>query len=160
MLAWIIFLYVLGLALICLEVFLPGGIVGLFGGCAMVASFVIAFTRRSAEFGAAFLGVGLIVLIVALFICIHYMPRTRMAKTLFLQTTQKGSSGTAQAKLEKLVGQTGTTLSYLRPSGITSIGGSRINAVTEGVFIKKGSQVKVVRAEGSQVVVREIDGPS
>jgi membrane-bound serine protease (ClpP class) len=44
----------------------------------------------------------------------------------------------------------------MRPSGTALIEDERIDVVTEGTFIAKDQKVKVIKVEGSRVVVREI----
>ncbi|MEM5592240.1 NfeD family protein [Niallia circulans] len=52
--------------------------------------------------------------------------------------------------------KTGVTLTALRPAGVILIEDERIDVVSDGSFIDKGKKVKVVKAEGSRIVVREI----
>ena len=51
--------------------------------------------------------------------------------------------------------QTGTAFTQLRPCGTALINGRRVDVVTEGSLIEKGTPVKVVALEGMRVVVRE-----
>jgi membrane-bound ClpP family serine protease len=44
----------------------------------------------------------------------------------------------------------------LRPSGTASINGRRVDVVTEGGLIERGTAVKVVAVEGARIVVREV----
>jgi len=44
----------------------------------------------------------------------------------------------------------------LRPSGTAVINGKRIDVVTEGPFVERGSPIKVVEVEGARVVVRAV----
>ena len=45
----------------------------------------------------------------------------------------------------------------LRPSGTAVINGKRIDVVTEGPFVERGSPIKVVAIEGMRVVVRPLN---
>jgi membrane-bound serine protease (ClpP class) len=58
------------------------------------------------------------------------------------------------AKPELLNG-TGVALSQLRPSGTATINGQRVDVVTEGGLIERGTAIKVVAVEGARIVVRE-----
>jgi membrane-bound serine protease (ClpP class) len=51
---------------------------------------------------------------------------------------------------------TGVALTQLRPSGTAKINGQRVDVVTEGALIERGTAVKVVVVEGARIVVREI----
>jgi membrane-bound ClpP family serine protease len=49
----------------------------------------------------------------------------------------------------------GTAITDLRPSGTALIGGKRLDVVTRGDYIEKGSEVRVSAVEGSRIVVRK-----
>ncbi len=55
-----------------------------------------------------------------------------------------------------MIGKLCTTYTALRPSGIILVDDERIDAVSDGSFIQKDKQVKIVQVEGTRVVVREI----
>lgn len=55
-----------------------------------------------------------------------------------------------------LQGLEGIALTPLRPSGTVEIAGERVDVVTSGEFISSGKQVKVVKVEGTRVVVSEV----
>jgi membrane-bound serine protease (ClpP class) len=50
----------------------------------------------------------------------------------------------------------GTAASYLRPAGIASIDGQRVDVLTEGEFIAAGTAIRVVRVEGARVFVEPV----
>ena len=49
----------------------------------------------------------------------------------------------------------GYALTDLRPSGTVIIEDERVDVVSEGGFIKKGALVKIIKVEGSRIVVRD-----
>ena len=55
---------------------------------------------------------------------------------------------------DEYLGMEGITISELRPSGFIEIDGERVDALSEGNFIPKGTSVKVVKIEGSKIIVR------
>lgn len=44
----------------------------------------------------------------------------------------------------------------LRPAGVVIIGDERLDVVTEGGFVDKGEEVKVVQSDGYRHVVRSL----
>jgi membrane-bound serine protease (ClpP class) len=58
--------------------------------------------------------------------------------------------------LEGLVGQEGIADTDLRPSGWINIGDQRVFVVTEGSYIDKNDNVKILSVDGNRVVVRKI----
>ena len=86
------------------------------------------------------------------------VPVIRFAlKRFSLKATQQAAAGFTSTfeDFTQLIGQQGTAVTTLRPAGIISVGGKRINAVTDGEFIQKGGEVVVHEVEGSRVVVRQ-----
>ena len=55
--------------------------------------------------------------------------------------------------LGQAAGDTGTALTDLRPAGAASIGGKRVDVVTQGEYISKGQEIEVMLIEGQRVVV-------
>ena len=81
-----------------------------------------------------------------------FFPQSRLAK-LFISQRTVGDIGTEKPEL---LHQTGTAFTSLRPSGTAVINGKRIDVVTEGPFVERGSPIKVVEVEGARVVVRAV----
>src|SRR5690606_34944473 len=55
-----------------------------------------------------------------------------------------------------LIGMEGVTVTPLRPSGTAVFNDDRLDVVSEGAFVSQGAQVKIIKTEGSRVVVREV----
>ena len=55
----------------------------------------------------------------------------------------------------ELIGKTGTAETFFRPSGYILIDGKKYDAVSEGEFIDKGSNLKVILVEGNKIVVKK-----
>jgi membrane-bound serine protease (ClpP class) len=152
---WIIFLFVLGLIMICLEIFLPGAIIGTIGGLALLSSVVLAFKQQGTVFGIWWLVGTLAVTLAGIYLAIKSFPRSRTGKILILQSSETGFVSGGEG-LAVLVGKNGAAVSSLRPSGVAEIGGKRIDVVTGGEFIPAGKKITVVAVEGSRVMVKEI----
>jgi membrane-bound serine protease (ClpP class) len=45
----------------------------------------------------------------------------------------------------------------LRPAGIAEIEGNRVDVVSEGGFVPVGQMIKVVKVEGSRIIVQTVD---
>ena len=72
---------------------------------------------------------------------------------VFVSKSAVGDIGTAKPEL---LNQTGTAFTTLRPAGTAIINDKRVDVVTEGALIEKGTAIKVVAIEGLRVVVRAI----
>jgi len=149
-----LFLYLLGLVLICLEIFVPGGILGIIGFLLIMGSIWIAFIRLGRVGGSYFLVGSLALAMLSVYAVMRFGTKTRLSRKLFLQSAEEGFESTSE-NLDYLEGKTGISITTLRPSGKALINGRKVNVVTEGLFIPKGRRLKVVVAEGNRVVVRE-----
>lgn len=89
---------------------------------------------------------------------LKYLPRTRLGRRLFLGPVV-GTANTAApsaAEWAELVGKVGLAETVLRPSGMIRIDGQRVPATAESGMIDKGTEVKVIRSVGVNVVVRPV----
>ncbi len=93
---------------------------------------------------------------------IKYLPKTAVGRILQLQAAQKnpGEGTPDAAELESLVGATAVAETSLRPSGAIRVKHTRIIATAEAGFIEKGATVKIIKAVGMNVVVREVKEPA
>lgn len=149
---WIILLFIVGLVFVCAEIFLPGAICGIIGTICIIISIVMCYSAKGPEFGSYFLTSAVIVTGIGIFIASKIFPKTKMGKSLTLQSSETNySSG---KNYTHLLNKTGIAISYLRPAGIAEIDGDRIDVVSEGTFIERGSHIKVIAVEGARIVVR------
>jgi membrane-bound ClpP family serine protease len=146
----VVALIIIGGILLAVETILPGLVAGTLGLLCLVAAAVIAFARFGTQTGAITVFAIFVVLAVGAVAYIKYFPTSRVAD-VFISKTSIGTLGVEQAEL---IGKTGVAQSNLRPSGLALIGGKRVDVVTEGPMIERGTPVKVVAVEGMRVVVR------
>ncbi len=157
MMGWVVVLYVAGLVLILAEFIVPGMICGILGASFVLASGAIACHTYPDYALFIVLGEAIGVLI-AIAIGMYMLSRTRAGKTLILQSSQQANAGWVAHETDRsLMGATGEVYSALRPAGMIMIDGKRIDAVSDGAFIDKGTRVRVIEASGSRVVVEQVD---
>jgi len=144
---WILF--VVGLALVTGELFIPGGIVGVIGFILVLVAIGCAF-YQSATFTAVAMIVTAIVVIPAGFILL--LPRLSMNAELsredgFVEGTSK----------HEWMGRVGRTVSPLRPMGTAEFEGQRLSVQAEHGMVESGVEVTVVRVEGNCPFVRPVE---
>jgi membrane-bound serine protease (ClpP class) len=148
-----------GIVAIILEVFVPAaGIIGIAGVGSIIASVVIAYQRLGSLVGSIYLAVVLVMVPVFIVLYFRFFPRSPVGRWLISQDRQgpdKGYSSFTPEKYVDLIGKEGTSLTILRPAGMVRIDGQKYSAVTGGEFIDKDKSIKVVKVEGSRVVVRQ-----
>ncbi len=180
---WEILLVVIGIVLLGVEIFvIPGfGIAGIAGlmllFLGLIATFVPADpgpiivprltpgTMLGLRTGASVLFGGLALSLAGMWVLNRYLPRVPGARGLFLPPApaiNPAVSGLASIEAPKLAGATvspgdsGKTLTQLRPAGKAQINGRRVDVIAQGQVIDEGSTVEVVEVEGARVVVREV----
>ncbi|HBV66697.1 MAG TPA: hypothetical protein DEF45_27195 [Rhodopirellula sp.] len=143
------------------EFLLPtGGLLGAIALAALTASLVFAF-KFSTLAGicvSAFIAISSPFFIMFL---IRIWPNTPVGKRMLNlkrgQTIQpprkKTNSGTP---FDQLTGQRGIANTNLLPSGLVTINGEKIDAVSTGMPIDAGSQITVVKIDTGHVQVREL----
>lgn len=155
----VLLLFIVAVLFVFIELFLPGGVFGIMGLLAFAGSIVLGFQRYN-EAGLWIAAGELVVATVLVVVGIKYFPKSYAGKILILGRSldkKQGYSGTEA--LEEYVGKEGVSLTHLRPAGIANIDSRRLDVVTEGTFIDKDKNLKVIRVEGNRVVVREIGEP-
>ena len=73
-------------------------------------------------------------------------------------TTEKGYVPSPEK--HELLGKRGVALTDLRPTGLARIGDQRLDVVSEGDYIEKGSCLEVIFVESMRIVVRKVPAES
>lgn len=146
----VIILLIAGAILLLLETILPGMVAGIAGLICLGAAVYLSYKNFSAPV-ANFIAVCVVAgVVVGALAWIKYLPRSPFGR-IFMSQQTVGNIGTERPEL---LHQAGVALSDLRPSGVASINGQRVDVVTEGAHVEQGTPVKVVAVEGMRVVVR------
>ncbi|RXT14830.1 nodulation protein NfeD [Ammoniphilus sp. CFH 90114] len=150
-----IVLFIVGIILLLIEVVVPG--FGIFGGLGILSILGgIVMAAYDPMFGSFSLGIAFIVTIVISFIVIKYFGHRGVWNKFILREQQKNEQGYIAPKdWKQFLNKEGVAVTTLRPSGTAEINGEIIDVVSEGGFIEKGKTIKVIRVEGTRVVVRE-----
>ncbi|MGH7334785.1 MAG: NfeD family protein [Candidatus Rokuibacteriota bacterium] len=153
----------LGLTLLAAEIFvIPGfGVPGVLGLALILAGLGLSIVGAGATWDTVGWAVGRVaisalVAIAAALAVLRLLPRLPVGRQLVLATELPAASGYASAPAgdHRWLDRRGTTTSPLRPAGIASIDGERVDVVSEGEFIDLGRTIVVVRVDGNRIVVR------
>jgi membrane-bound serine protease (ClpP class) len=148
-------LLALGALLILIEVFIPGMIVGICGGIAIIAAVVLAYAHEGLAAGNWLLAAVLVAGACGFAWWLRYVPRSWLARRWTLHATIEGKIDDAGGG--KLAGAAGKAVTALRPAGTALIAGERVDVVAESDLIEAGESVRVVRVEGARVVVQRAE---
>ncbi|MDN4525440.1 nodulation protein NfeD [Fictibacillus sp. NE201] len=148
-------LFVLGLVFLFLEIFVPGGIIGLLGVIAVIAGLVMA--AGSVTTVAISIGIAVVVTVIGSFIFLKYFGyRGPLRKLILFDSTSTEKGYVSNDQRADLTGRIAESITPLRPSGTAELDGEYLDVVTEGSFIQKGKKLKIVKVQGSRIVVREV----
>lgn len=140
-----------GFVLIGFEIFIPGGILGLFGSVAWIGAAVVGVRNFSAPWNMVSALVLLAFGILTFIVWIRYFPKSRVGKSLSLEESTANYKSHDSTRVE--VGAQGEAGSILRPSGIAIIDGQRIDVVADGEWIEAGEPIRVSSTNGGHVSV-------
>ena len=155
------FLLVLGFVLVIAEVLFPSfGLLSVGAMVCFVVSVCLAF-KTGMVLGIIFTAVCLVLLPLVVYLGFKYvLPKSFVGRQLIhgdLVSAEGEASGTDR-DLTEFLGAEGVTRSYLRPAGVADINGERVDVVTEGEMVSRGTRIRVIDVEGNRVVVRPVEG--
>jgi membrane-bound ClpP family serine protease len=172
-LVWLgILLFMLGLILVGLEIFVfPGvGVLGFSGIGLMLGSLALVTlvkkpetSRERFDLGVTVstLGVSLLGAVAGAVILAWYLPHMPFAHRMVLKPP--GALGEVleeeASALEMnagLLGAIGIAATALRPAGKVRMGDDFIDVVAEGDYVESGARVQVIEIEGNRIVVKEV----
>lgn len=167
---WEIILFVVGLILIGLEVFvIPGfGVAGVLGLICTLGSLVLVMLNND-MFDFSFVTdqqifvsvttvlAGMMGAIIVMFFGGARLLNSNVFKRIALQDVQDAEQGFTSTfyKAKSMVGKKGKAYTRLRPSGKVEIDDEIYDAFTRGNFIDEGVEVIVISDEGTSLKVKE-----
>ena len=150
----ILICFLLGLAFLTIEVFMPGfGLPGVMGIVMEVVSIVMTFRVHG---GLAALGVTLIILAVMAIVISLSLRHFRRSSVILTDTESTEDGYVAVKDMDVFIGREGMTTTVLRPTGMAEFDGVKLNVQSDGEYIPKDVRVRVERVEGPRVVVRKM----
>ena len=160
-----ILLFAIGVVLLLLEIFvIPGfGIPGIVGIVLVIGSLFLGLisdfpivTWDLVENAIIQLATVFVITGVMIFALSKILPHSAFFNRLILVDEIKEQSGySSKETLKHLIGIEGKALTDLRPAGTAILNNERIDVVTEGDYVSHDSEIKVIKVEGSKVVVEK-----
>jgi len=155
---WVAALFLVGIGVIVLEVFVPsGGVLGFVSLAAIIAAIATAFLELGVGAGTAMIALSVVVVPVILALAFRWFPETPLGRRVLPAPPEPADvvpDAPRRRRARDLVGQRGRTTSDLLPWGTVEVGNESLDGVSEGGPIDAGSEIIVVGAQGTAVVVR------
>lgn len=153
--SWIAALcFLIGLILVVVEMHIPGfGASGIGGGALLIIGIVL--TAKSLLDAFILILLVLLLLGLAMTVVLQSAAKGKLNKSLVLSHSLNKESGYIGTEdLEYFVGKEGKAITVLRPAGTADFDGVRLDVVSEGEFIQKGTEVLITSVQGRRIVVK------
>ncbi len=158
--AWAIALFVLGIILCAVEMFVPGfGICGISGIILVIAGIVVRMVCGGDVYMLLYMVLIALVLFVIMFVVASTLIRkSKLGKTAIFNVGTAVPEDITEGTRDysRLVNKTGVTTTVLRPSGKVDFDGEVFDVVARDGFIEAGASVKVLEVEGQKITVIKI----
>ncbi len=155
----IIICFVVGIALLIIEAFLPGfGAAGITGVILECITLVLTWFEHGPTATLAMLLVVLAILAIAISMSLRSATKGKLSRSKLIhhETESLEAGYRATEDLNVFLGREGTATTVLRPTGIADFDGVRLNVSSEGDFIPNGTKVRIMKVEGSKILVRAL----
>ena len=153
---FVLLLFIGGMSLIGLEMFITGGIVGTVGIITVI--YAIIYINKSTYHIAFILVISLILATIQFYVNRNvFHKRLTLLNRLVLNDSISTEDGyvASESRLE-LIGKKLQAYTDLRPAGVAVLGNEKLDVVTDGDFIEKGNEIEIIRVEGMRIVVKKI----
>ena len=152
----ILLLFIFGIVLLVLDLFVPGIILSVAGTLAFLAGTARAFSEYGVAGGLVTFAIGMVLLAVALYIEYGLLPKTRFGKKFFLHAAVDGTTQAPMAQSSALSGREAVALTPLMPSGQIEIDGQRYEALSLDGHVHKGARLKVTGQQNFSLTVTKL----
>lgn len=146
-------LWLIGLALIYVEFFVPGAVFAVLGGILIVGSIAL-FATQTSVLATSLLVLASIMGIWGVIRFALWSIRTAKPKSsIFSDDQQAGYK--AQGFDEALIGKEGSVVTDLKPSGRIEVHGKEYQAVSQSGYLTSGKKIIVVSGEENTLIVKQ-----
>jgi membrane-bound serine protease (ClpP class) len=149
-----ILLQLAGVVVIIAEIIIPsGGLISVVALALFGYSLFVVFQEVSVATGIFFVVADIITIPVLVLTGLKLLAKSPV--TLQRELSSAAGVTSQSSQLKDYLGRTGTTTCDLHPAGTAVINGSRVDVVSRGEYIEKGSAIVVSAVTGNQIIVRQ-----
>lgn len=152
-----VILFGIGVIFVIIELFIVGAVIGFFGIVLISLSLIMLGDNLFIMLFNVIIAVILSIVEWVILVKLSNRKIPFFEKVVLKDSTNAEAGYRSHDDRSHLVGKIARTSTDLRPAGIILINDERIDAVSDGSFILRNKDVKILEVEGTRVVVREID---
>ena len=147
--------FLAGFILVIFEMFYPGfGVAGISGSVLLFLG--VLFMANTLIEAVILLLIIFAILGAMLTFVLHSASRGRLSKMILSSKESRDLGYVGTEDLDYFLNKEGVSASILRPSGTADFNGVKLDVVTQGEFLQKGTPIEVIKVEGRRIVVKEI----
>ncbi|MBF0099904.1 MAG: serine protease [Desulfobacterales bacterium] len=149
-----ILLQLLGIIVVFTEIIIPSaGLLSIIAVCSLGYSIYLMIVNVSVDMGIWMIIGDLILIPIIVIIGFKWLAKS----SITLHNCLKKEDGvTSQPpEMAAYLGKEGIAASDLRPSGIAKIDNKRLDVVTRGEYIYKGTAIEVIAVKANQIIVTQ-----
>ncbi len=150
-----VFLIVSGFILFLLEIFVPGGVLGIIGFLFLLGSAIIAFRIFGIKTGIYYSFGMLLLLTIMVIIVTSFTKYIPFREKIFLAGSLKDNR-IENLDIKGLLNKKGIAYTVLRPVGKVKIEDRLYDGISESGFIEKGSQIYIISIDNNNLIVRKV----
>ena len=151
-----VILQLVGVVVVIAEIIIPsGGILAILATGLFGYSLYAVFAHISPAAGMVFVVADIILIPILIYIGIKFLAKSPL--TLRAELSSKEGVTSQSEELAAHKGGKGRAITDLRPSGMALINNERLDVVTRGEYLNKGTQVVVIAVRGNQIIVKQDD---
>jgi len=153
---------IVGLILVCIELFIPGfGIFGISGSVCLLLGFILQAVLGEFNLVRAVILIMLLLIVIGIvFLTMLLLVKLGwISHSVIVQNKTAVSTDITEGTLDysSLVGKSGIATTQLRPIGKALIGEEEYDVIAfNGMMFDKGTKLAVVKVEGVKIIVKEI----
>jgi len=149
----VVILLSVGVVLLAVELLVPGAVLGIIGGIALLAGVITAFATLEQNQAFVALGVALSAGVGVLVLEFVVLPRTRLVRALSMTATVSGSTQAVADSAAAYIGHEAVAQTKLVPSGYVLVDGRQFEAFCRDGAAEPGTRLRVVGVDSFRLIV-------
>ena len=151
-----IVIFILGILLLILEVFIPNfGVAGILGGVLLFGGIYLNYGDAGQSLFDLSIA-GIISVVLAIVLLKKGYSFGNFKKLILEQNLTKVSGFSSSSDYADYLGKIGTSTTTLRPAGKVAFDAKELDVISSGEQIEPNISVEVIKVEGSKIIVRRV----
>ncbi|MEG0475762.1 MAG: NfeD family protein, partial [Carnobacterium sp.] len=150
-------IFILGILLMILEVFIPNfGVAGILGGILLFGGIYLTYDQNIGKSLIDLSVAGLVAVILAIVLLKNGYSFGNLNKLVLENNLDRISGYSSSKDYSEYLGKKGVTTTTLRPTGKVKFDDKELDVLSSGEQIEFDTPVEVIKVEGSKIIVRRV----